>query len=113
VDIVTEKFIEKLTTALNHIDDENTIYALVSILVVMCAAAEKKIQKESLYLAKGEGENGETTSVKTVNYAFVEFMSNEHYYREKILFLTNRGKSYRMDKCLETINIILSKEESK
>ncbi len=49
MDLVTEKFMQKLTTAMIHINDESILNALVSILVVICAAAEKKIQKESLY----------------------------------------------------------------
>jgi hypothetical protein len=45
--------------------------------------------------------------------AYLEFIQNENYYREKLLHLTNRSTRYRFDKCLETISIILSKEESK
>jgi hypothetical protein len=48
-----------------------------------------------------------------VNLAYNEFIQNESYYREKLLHLTNRGNRYRFDKCLETLSIILSKEQSK
>lgn len=49
VDIVSEKFMHKLTTAMEHINDESTLNALISILVIMCAAYEKKLQKENIY----------------------------------------------------------------
>lgn len=32
---------------------------------------------------------------------------NQEIYREKILIITNKGAFYRLDKCCETINIIL------
>lgn len=40
-------------------------------------------------------------------------MENESFYREKLLHLTNRSNRYRFDKCLETLNIILTNEKSK
>jgi hypothetical protein len=38
-------------------------------------------------------------------------VKRENLYREKIIFITNRGAFFRLDKCCETINIILGKEE--
>lgn len=32
-------------------------------------------------------------------------------YQEKIISITNKGAFYRLDKCCETINIILNKEQ--
>jgi hypothetical protein len=43
IDLVTEKFIQQLVTAIDHITDEDTQNALVGILIMMCAAYEKKI----------------------------------------------------------------------
>jgi len=42
IDFVSEKFIKQLISALEFITDINTQNALVSILVVICAAHEKK-----------------------------------------------------------------------
>ena len=43
-----------------------------------------------------------------------DFISKENeregLYREKIIEITNKGAFYRLDKCCETINIILNKE---
>ena len=36
-----------------------------------------------------------------------EFIDNESFYREKLIFITNRGSLYRLDKCCSTLNIIL------
>ena len=91
---------------MNHIQDDHTLNALISVLAQMCAAFEKKIQKEALSVQDGNGQ-------KTINYAFLEFLNNENFYREKILYITNRGNVYRLDKCLETINILLTKPESR
>lgn len=34
-------------------------------------------------------------------------------YREKVIAITNKGAFYRLDKCCETINIILNKDSLK
>lgn len=31
----------------------------------------------------------------------------EQFYKEKLLFLTNRGSVYRLEKCMETIAVLL------
>lgn len=36
-----------------------------------------------------------------------EFIQKESFYREKILHLANRSNLYNLEKCCETINIIL------
>jgi len=40
-------------------------------------------------------------------------MDKEDFYREKLLYLSNRGNIFRFDKCLECLNIIMKKEVSK
>ena len=88
---------------MEYIKEENTVNALISILVILCAAIEKKKQKRNEILGDGE---------EIKNLALQEFLDNEGYYREKLLYLTNRGNLYRFDKCLETVSIILSNEAS-
>jgi len=40
-----------------------------------------------------------------------EFIQKESFYREKILHLANRSNQYNLEKCCETINIILGSRE--
>ena len=94
---------------MEFIGEEGTLNALISILVIVCASYEKKLQK-----LKGSSTQGEYEAAAALpNIALNEFLENENFYREKLLHLTNRGNLYRFDKCLETINIILQKEVSK
>lgn len=46
VNVISEKFIRKLIESMDYINDENTLNALISILVIICASTEKKAQKE-------------------------------------------------------------------
>ena len=103
VEYVTLEFFKNLVDSFNHIHDEGTLNALVSILVVMCPAFEKKIKREDQI-------SGETI---TKNLALEEFVKNCKFYREKLLYLINRGANYRFDMCLETVSILLTHEESK
>lgn len=100
---MSDKFVGKLTRALEFITDENTTNALISILVVLCAAYEKKLARQAELGVEVD------TSTKS-NLALLEFTQNESFYREKLLHLTNRSNRYRFDKCLETISIVMSKE---
>jgi hypothetical protein len=40
---MSDKFVKKLIDSLEFIVDDNTVNALISILVILCAAYEKKI----------------------------------------------------------------------
>jgi len=46
IDKMSDTFVQKLIKSLEYITDDNTVNALISILVILCAAYEKKIQKE-------------------------------------------------------------------
>ena len=46
VDSVSVIFLQKIVTSMNFINDEQTLNALVSILVMLCAAIDKKLKKE-------------------------------------------------------------------
>ena len=50
--MISEVFMKKLTTAMEHINDENTLNALISILIILCAGFERKIQKEKMLESK-------------------------------------------------------------
>lgn len=45
VDKISDKAVKKLIDSMEHITDDHTTNALISILVILCAAQEKKIQK--------------------------------------------------------------------
>ena len=38
-------------------------------------------------------------------------MTKEDFYREKLLHITNRGGTFRLDKCCKSLNIMLNKED--
>ena len=42
IDRTTEKFVKRLIESMNYITDDATLNALVSILVILCSAYEKK-----------------------------------------------------------------------
>ena len=43
IDKMSDGFVKKLIGSLEYITDDNTINALISIIVILCAAYEKKI----------------------------------------------------------------------
>jgi len=46
-----------------------------------------------------------------LNPILKEFVEKENLYREKLLFITNRGAQYRLDKCCKTLSIMIEKED--
>eukprot|EP00347_Sterkiella_histriomuscorum_P013463 403364617 len=100
IDLVNEKFLQQLIESLEFITDENTQNALVSVLIIICASHEKKLQK----LRDNGQEEEYQKRLLDPNTVFQEFLNNEAFYREKLLYLTNRGNKFRFDKCLETRN---------
>lgn len=63
--------------------------ALISILVCVCPTFERRSSID--------------------NPITTEFTNpeKEQFYKEKLLFLTNRGSVYRLEKCMETIAVLL------
>lgn len=47
IDKMSDTFVRKLIKSLEYIRDENTVNALISILVILCAAYDKKIKKQA------------------------------------------------------------------
>ena len=46
VNYVTDKFLQKLIASMDHINNEQTLDALIGVLVALCADIDKKLQKE-------------------------------------------------------------------
>jgi hypothetical protein len=89
-DLISVEFINKLMSSLDYIQDEGTLHSLVSILVCLLPNFEK------------QGEE---------NLILKEFLSKEDFYREKLIYITNRGDMYRLDRCCKCLNMMLSKPE--
>lgn len=85
----TPAFVKKIIDALPFIVDEGTLNALISILVCVCPTFERRSSSENPITA-------EFTNTE-----------KEQFYKEKLLFLTNRGSVYRLEKCMETISVLL------
>jgi hypothetical protein len=74
IDKTSEKFVKRIIEAMDFITDDATLNALVSILVILCSAYEKKQQKL---------EELNDTSQNVVNFAYLEFIGkeSENFYR--------------------------------
>ena len=91
---ITQNFLNKIYTSLEFIEDEATLNSLCSILVCLMPVFEKQNPDP-------EGTDG--------NPILKEFVEKEQLYREKLIFLINRGAEYGMDKCCKTLQIMLKK----
>ena len=89
---ISNEFVAKLTSSLEFIQDESTLHSLISILVCLLPVFEKK--------------SSDPDDIDQ-NPILKEFVTKEDLYREKLLYLTNRGSLYRLDKCCKTLNIML------
>lgn len=78
--------------ALEYIDDDSTLNSLISILVCLFPHFQKISANSSDYRE---------------NPIFKEFVEKETFFREKLIFITNRGSQYRPENCCATINTIL------
>lgn len=86
----TPAFVKKIIEALPFIVDDGTLNALISILVCVCPTFERWDPASNPVTAEFRNEE------------------KEQFYKEKLLFLTNRGSVYRLEKCMETIGVLLS-----
>lgn len=68
IDKMSDKFVRQLIDSMEFITDENTTDALISILVILCAAYEKKVQKQ---IAWGTYDG---KKAPIVNLAYQEFI---------------------------------------
>ena len=78
--------------SIEFIVDENTVNALISILVCVLPYFEKTRSYDNIILN--------------------EFIRLEDFYKDKLLYLTNRGSMYRLDKCMHSIACILKNSKS-
>jgi|TARA_B110001450_G_C17556287_1_gene454790 hypothetical protein len=94
--------VSKVQESLSYIEDDDTLYSLISILVCLVPIYELK--------------SSDPTDI-TKNPVLNDFVNKEgdreEMYREKVIAITNKGAFYRLDKCCETINIILNKDSLK
>ena len=90
----TISFIKKLIDSIPHIVDENTQHALMSILVVVFPFYHKIYPYNNLIMA--------------------EFLISDKtdYYKTEIMYLTNRGSMYKLDKCMQAISVLLQSSDS-
>jgi len=67
----------------------------LSIFAVVCPTFEKRNPSDNLILT--------------------EFTQDDkrQFYKEQLLFLTNRGSVYRLDKCMQTIAVIMQNPKTK
>ena len=92
----------KVQESLSYIEDDDTLYSLISILVCLVPIYELKSSDPS-----------DITKNPVLNDFVNKEGDREEMYREKVIAITNKGAFYRLDKCCETINIILNKESLK
>jgi hypothetical protein len=90
----TPAFVQKIIDALPYIVDEGTMNALISILVCVCPTFERRNPENNPVTAEFTNED------------------KEQFYKEKLLFLTNRGSVYRLEKCMETLSVLLQNPKS-
>jgi len=73
---------------MEYIEDDATLNSLISILVCIMPVLEKKNEDQ-------DGVDG--------NPILKIFVEKEEIYREKLIYLTNRGSEYGMDKCCKNL----------
>ena len=95
-ELITTEFVSKLTNSMEYIDDENTSHSLVSILVCLLPVFEERSEDPS--------------NIK-LNPILSDFVEKEIFYRENLIYITNRGTLFRLDKCCECLRIMLCKPQ--
>lgn len=94
VQVASTAFSQKLIDSLAYLVDENTRYAVVSILVCVLPYYEKSQPSNNIILDE-----------------FIR-LERQDFYREMLVYLANRPKSYRLDKCMQCIKCIMTNERS-
>ena len=87
---------EKICKSLEFIEDDNTLHSLSSILVCLVPHFEK-ISKDPDDI--------------NFNPILKEFVAKEQFYREELIYITNRGGTYRLGDCAQCLDIMLHKPE--
>ena len=94
VKCATKEFVQKLIESIPHIVDQVTVYALLSILVCVLPYFEKTCSYDNIVLD--------------------EFLKLEvsDFYKGNLMYLANRGSMYRLDKCMHTIECLMTNKKS-
>jgi len=92
VKVATPEFAKKLIDSIQYIVDEDTVHALISILVCVLPYFEKVRPGQNIILD--------------------EFIRDEEFFNRKLLYLMNRGSMYRLDKIMHTIACIMTNSAS-
>ena len=74
--------------------DEPTVEALISIFTIICPYYEKVQPEDNIILKEFTGEK-------------------EDFYKKQIIHMVNRGSSYRLDKAMETVIVLMTNEMTK
>lgn len=93
VSAVSDAFTQKLVDSLQHIVDESVLDALVSVLAVLYPYYEKKDPCNNL--------------------VHTAFLQRETFFKEKLIHIGNRASQFRLDKILQTLGQLMTKEETK
>ena len=87
------EFTQKLIDAMDGIVEDTMLDAMVSIFCVLMP-----------YLEKTKPEN---------NIVLNTFISDEQFYKSKIIYLANKGSMYRLEKILQTVAIMMQHPKTK
>jgi len=85
---ISQAFLDKISNSMEYIDDDSTLNSLISIFVCIMPVMEKKNEDP-------EGIDG--------NPILKIFVEKEDLYREKLIYITNRGSEYGMEKCCKSL----------
>ena len=94
VKAINNQFTQKLIDAMPYVVDEPTVEALVSIFTIICPYYEKTQPDDNIMLKEFTGER-------------------EDFYKKQLLHMVNRGSTYRLDKAMETIIVLMTNEKTK
>ena len=88
---VSPEIVRKLLNTLDHITDEGTLNALVSIFLMI------------FYWSKKEGKE----EIRSLLIA--DFKAKDAFYKEKFIYVLNRANRYRLDICAAALEEIILK----
>jgi len=90
VESASELFINKLFDAKPHIVDASVLNCIISVILICAPYYERKFKGANLIFSK-----------------FMETDKSRDEYKAFLIELTNRGASYRLECCMETIRYMI------
>ena len=94
--LITDKFTQKLIDSTQFLEEENTLNAVIGILIILFVETEKRNKK---------------LGRQDPNLVLKDILANESFYRHKVLELANRSNAFRFDKCMATCKYLMEKKE--